>query len=159
MTVSIDNNTLLINLIGIDQRNRNAIEMVLNKKKSDLCAITNAEEAPVSIVDLDKYGAADEWEALLQIKPEQFAIFLSVDETRQNSSYFFLKKPVSINDFLNVLTEARNKLGFDIFSSLGKQSSLSKLFSPRLKYSANDLTRVARPQDSEENSKEIVFFI
>lgn len=157
MSSSIENETLLVNLIGIDQRNRNAIEMAFNRKKSGPCAIASADEATVTIVDLDKYGAADEWAALQLIKPEQLAISLSVDEAQQDSSHFFLKKPVSIISLLNTLDDARNKLDVSIFAGQGKSSPLSNLFSPRLKYPENNLSQKANNQVPKANSKEIGF--
>ena len=157
MSTTIENETLLVSLIGIDQRNRNAIEMIFDKEQSGYCVLTNADEATVTIVDLDKYGAIDEWEALQQIKPAQCAIFLSVDETHRNSSHLFLKKPVSINDLVNVLDDARNKLDSNIFSVRGKYPSLSKLFFPQTKKTDQKLTKNTIKTESENNLKEITF--
>ncbi len=157
MSSSVENEILLVSLIGIDQRNRNAIEMAISKKKSGPCVIGSAGEAAVTIVDLDKYGATDEWAALLLIKPEQLAILLSVDEARKDSAHLFLKKPVSIIALLSALDTARNKLDVSIFSGQGKASPLSKLFSPRQKYPVNNLSRMTEKYNQEAGSQKVNF--
>lgn len=157
MSTSIENETLFVSLIGIDQRNRNAIEMLFDKEHSGSCVLTEADEATVTIVDLDKYGAVDEWKALQQIKPDQFAIILSVDETHRNPSHLFLKKPVSVNDLVDALNHTRNKLNAGFFPGQHTQPSLSKLFHPRLKKINQKLRKKTKKTETENVSNEVTF--
>jgi len=149
MTTTVENKSLLINLIGIDQRNRNAMVMVFTKEQPGLYVITTAEEADLSIVDLDKYGAEDEWTALQQIKPEQQAIFLSVNENFRDQSHLFLKKPFSINDLISALNTTRDKLSAGDFSNFKNQSFWSRLFSSHFKTSEKKLPQNTRNRSSE----------
>ena len=157
MSTSIENETLLVSLIGIDPRNRNAIEMVFNKEQCGICVLANADEAALTIVDLDKYGASDEWAALKLIKPDQLAIFLSINEANRNSSHLFIKKPVEITELVIALHDARSKLGSSVLSDLKKQSSWSRLFLPRMKKAVEKSSNIKNIPASENASKEISF--
>ncbi|MFK8066813.1 MAG: hypothetical protein AB8D52_01045 [Gammaproteobacteria bacterium] len=157
MASSSENETILINLIGIDQRNRNAIEMVLAKEPPGYYAITNFAQASLSIVDLDNFGAEDEWNALLQGKPDQRAILLSVNEAKQNPAHFFLKKPISIDDLMVTLSLARKKQGVD----QKRQSSWNKFLSTHLKPADADLPKTRATKSSrpvEEEGEAVRFF-
>ncbi len=163
MASSGDNETILINLIGIDQRNRNAIEMVLAKEPPGYYAIANFDQASLSVVDLDNYGAEDEWNALLQGKPDQRAIFLSVNETQRSRSrsrspaHFYLKKPISIDDLVLTLSIARKKHGVD----QKRQSSWNQFLSTHIKYPKTEPPKTKKVEPSqpiEEQGQVVRFF-
>lgn len=156
MSTSIENETLLISLIGIEQRNRNAIEMVFEQEQSGLYAFADANEASLTIVDLDNYGAADEWAALQQIKPDQLAILFSVNEIPQASSHFCLKKPVSISELVVALQDAKSKLDIGEFSDQLNKSSWNRLFSFKEKKTKEKF--IQKKPEPEQAVQEVYFF-
>ncbi len=124
--------TVLVNLIGIDQRNRNVIEMVFEREFDNSFSLGNTGSADLSIVDLDKYGAEEEWSALQQAKSDQLAVLMSIDEKHRSPNHLFIKKPVTIADLVTALNKARNKLVTGTFTPEKKQYSWRNIFTPRL---------------------------
>lgn len=157
MSTPIKSDTLLVSLIGIDQRNRNAIEMIFDKEQAGVCRFSSADESHITIVDLDKYGAAEEWEALQEIRSEHMAIFLSVDPSRYSSSPLFLKKPALIDNFITALEHVRSKLNLPTIVENQEYLPWSKFLSSRMTFQQEKISNIAEEFEADESYEDIGF--
>ncbi len=157
MSTSVENAALLVNLIGIDQRNRNVIEMIFDKQQTGVYRIVSADESHVTIVDLDKYGAAEEWQALQQIRSDHMAILLSVDNSSQSYSPLFLKKPVLIDNLVAALEHARIKLELPTSEEQQEYLPWSKFLSSRINYQQEKISNITEDFEAYEAYEDICF--
>ena len=110
MSAQLENEKLLIYLLGFDRQNRNAMELFFKKKQAGQCVLVNLDQAQLAIVDIDRYGVADEWESIRQIKPDVVSIILSLNESYRTPDCYFVKKPVKIPELVSVLKTVRKQL-------------------------------------------------
>ncbi len=104
---------LKICLLGFDRRNLNALKLFFGRIDTGYCQLSLPDEADLVIVDIDRYGVDDEWQALRQNHPNVRGILFTVNKQDDSELTTYLQKPVKIPALLSKLTRIRESLSED----------------------------------------------
>lgn len=94
---------LLLDLIGFEERSRAALELAISNRAKGRCVLAHSSVATAVLVNLDHAGAMPLWDKFRNRYPGRLAIFTSLYEGKQPADAPFLKKPISIEQFLALL--------------------------------------------------------
>jgi hypothetical protein len=103
MTTRGGADVLLLDLVGFEGRARAALELAIEKHAKGRCVLAHSHAATAVLVDLDRSGAQKSWDAYCQRYPGRLAIFTSLHEGKRPPESLFLKKPISIDEFLKLV--------------------------------------------------------
>jgi hypothetical protein len=103
MSVQRARKPLLLDLIGFEERSRAALELAIGNRAKGRCALAHSSVATAVLVNLDHVGAMQLWDKFRDRYPGRLAIFTSLYEGKQPAEAPFLKKPISIEQFVALL--------------------------------------------------------
>ena len=98
-----------IAVLGMEDRSRAALQMVLKGPGRGAYVIADQESAQVCIFDMDGVNAKDLWADYRSRFPNRSTLILSVDKQAIKDA-LFLRKPVDIDSLLRVLQLMRDQL-------------------------------------------------
>ena len=94
---------LLLDLIGFEERSRAALELAISNRAKGRCVLAHSSVATAVLINLDHAGAMQLWDKFRNRYPGRLAIFTSLYEGKQPADAPFLKKPISIEQFVALL--------------------------------------------------------
>lgn len=105
-----DDDPLIVDLIGANQRLRDTLAMVFRGPAKGRCALATGTEARAVVVNLDGVGAEADWARYRERHPDRPAIVLALDEQPRPHAVAVVAKPVRIDKFLAAIDSVHSRL-------------------------------------------------
>lgn len=97
-------------LIGANDRTRNALQMAFAGRARGSCEFANGGTADAVIVDLDGVGARAEWSKYRHQHPQRPSVLLTVNDCTVPETAIVLIKPIRIEALLSAVDDVRRRI-------------------------------------------------
>jgi hypothetical protein len=123
---------LRIDILGFDERGRNALEMVFARPGTPPSGFSRGPEAEVCFVDLDRPGMQQEWEAYREKWPERPTLVFSLREQEVPADSLFLNKPIVLDHLVAALKAVQRYVvgDKDAFAALRRKDQEKRRAAP-----------------------------
>lgn len=93
-----------IALLGMDPRSRKIVDMSLSQESADICDVVDLSVANVALLDLDGANHEADLQCIRRQHAQMPIIAISIKANEAKGMYF-LRKPLSIPNFIDLLTQ------------------------------------------------------
>jgi hypothetical protein len=97
-------------LIGANERTRNALAMAFNGRAKGCCEFAVNGNADAVIVDLDGVGARGEWSRYRHRYPQRPSVLLTISECTAPETAIVLLKPVRVDALLSAVADVHKRI-------------------------------------------------